>query len=52
MTNQLGGKLENEELMMPCDFCLIGLGGTLSLESENTVIVLRYVTHTHIRTDS
>ena len=52
MTNELGGKLKNEELMMPCDFYLIELGGTFSLENKNTVIILRYVMHTHIRTDS
>ena len=28
---------------MSCGFYLIGLGGTLALESENVVIVLSYV---------
>lgn len=52
MAKEFGGKLNNEELMMPCDFWLNGLVGTLTPESKNTVIVLRYVMHTHIRTDS
>ena len=40
MKNEPEDKLEDEELLMSCDSCLIGPGRALSLGSGHTLIIL------------